>query len=342
MKENYQAWFINYQDFYQQKSLFDQLKFLIRFAILAPSAHNAQPWKFIIKENTILLLPESTRALSKSDPFDRQLFISLGCALENLLIAADYYHFDTEVKYVPPDRENIAVKIDFKKRNTHDISESHLIFSIPKRHTNRNKYEERLPEKQFIDWMKSLSNADVRVDLVEDKINREKVADMSVNALIETMDDIHFRNELSQYMKSNFTRSKLGMPGFSHGIPAPVSLFASKLVRRVNMKRLEQKKDEALLKKHTPLFCVLSTKKDDRENWIKVGQLYERITLEAEKNNLKTAPLAAALLKEESLSAIKNLLNPDFRPQVLFRIGYCKTSSRQTPRLLQTDVIKSF
>ncbi len=31
---------------------------IIHYATLAPSGHNTQPWKFIIKDNVILLLPD--------------------------------------------------------------------------------------------------------------------------------------------------------------------------------------------------------------------------------------------------------------------------------------------
>ena len=244
MQENYRSWVINYQKFHDQKTLFDQLKFLIGFAILAPSGHNSQPWKFSIHGNTIILAPEATRALPKSDPNERQLFLSLGCALENLLVAADYYGFDTEVEYRPS--ANIAAKITFSKRPHSDLSENHLIFSIPKRHTNRNPYEDRLPDTSFINWLKNLNNQELHLELIENEISRHKIADISLQALIETMDEPHFREELSQYLKSNFTKSKLGMPGFSHGLPAPISLIASPLIRRVNMNRLSFKKDEQI------------------------------------------------------------------------------------------------
>lgn len=338
MKNNYKAWTINYQEFHDQKTISDQLKFLIRFAVLAPSGHNSQPWKFALENNTLLLSPETSRALAKSDPVDRQLFISLGCALENLLIAADYYNFDTEVEYLPPDRKNVAVKITFTQKKSASVSENHLVFSIPRRHTNRSKYENRALDSRFVEWLKSLQNDDIRLDVIENKSVQEAAADISVRALLDTMDNVNFREELSQYLKSNFTKSKVGMPGFAHGIPGPVSLFASRLIRRVNMNRLSRKQDEAVLKKFTPLFCLISSKKDDKKSWLKTGQLYERIALEAEKSGIKNSPLAAAMENEGFNEELKKLLHLSYRPQVFMRLGYCKKGGRLTPRLLSTEV----
>ncbi|MEK7531995.1 MAG: nitroreductase family protein, partial [Patescibacteria group bacterium] len=67
MKENYRAWEIDYDEFFRQTSDRDRLKFLVRFAVLAPSSHNSQPWRFEVTENEILVKPDMQRALPKSD-----------------------------------------------------------------------------------------------------------------------------------------------------------------------------------------------------------------------------------------------------------------------------------
>ncbi len=72
---------------------------IIRYATLAANGHNTQPWKFVIKQNAIEIYPDYTRRLSVVDPDDRELWISLGCALENLLIAARSAGYTPEVTY---------------------------------------------------------------------------------------------------------------------------------------------------------------------------------------------------------------------------------------------------
>lgn len=53
----------------------------IGYATLAPSTNNTQPWKFEIAEGTIRVLPDFGRCLPVADPLNRELYISLGCAL---------------------------------------------------------------------------------------------------------------------------------------------------------------------------------------------------------------------------------------------------------------------
>jgi hypothetical protein len=62
---------------------------LVRCATLAPSSHNTQCWKFAIGANgrLITLLPDLARRCPAVDPDDHHLFVSLGCAAENLVQA---------------------------------------------------------------------------------------------------------------------------------------------------------------------------------------------------------------------------------------------------------------
>jgi hypothetical protein len=61
---------------------------IVRYAILAPNGHNTQPWQFHAEGNAIDIRPDFSRATPVVDPDDHHLYVGLGCAAENLLIAA--------------------------------------------------------------------------------------------------------------------------------------------------------------------------------------------------------------------------------------------------------------
>ena len=67
------------------------------YASKAPSGHNTQPWKFHIADNTITVIPNFEVALPVVDGNNRELFISLGCAVENLCIAANHFGYTTQI-----------------------------------------------------------------------------------------------------------------------------------------------------------------------------------------------------------------------------------------------------
>jgi len=52
-------------------------------AILAPSVHNTQPWRFVLDSGGLEIHADRTRQLAVLDPTGRQLHLSVGCALPN-------------------------------------------------------------------------------------------------------------------------------------------------------------------------------------------------------------------------------------------------------------------
>lgn len=104
---------IDPKDFYRQVNETEKIKFLLKYAILAPSTHNTQPWLFRIKENSLELLLNEKRVLGCSDPTGRQALISLGCALKNLVLAAQSFHLQPTVQYLF--QNDLAARIEFQE-----------------------------------------------------------------------------------------------------------------------------------------------------------------------------------------------------------------------------------
>ena len=61
---------------------------LVRAAILAASPHNTQPWLFRVTDSSIDLYLDPKRYPGALDPYLREEHIGMGCALENLMLAA--------------------------------------------------------------------------------------------------------------------------------------------------------------------------------------------------------------------------------------------------------------
>ena len=80
-----------------------EVKELIRHATLAASNHNTQPWRFRIGEGRVEILPDFSRRTPVVDPDDHHLFASLGCAAENLAIAAEARCRAGELRFDPAD-----------------------------------------------------------------------------------------------------------------------------------------------------------------------------------------------------------------------------------------------
>src|SRR4029079_3545214 len=82
-----QAWSIDPDAFPVMGSPREQLAFLVRYAVLAPSGHNTQPWRFVLSDTHVDVVADSSRALQMVDPHDREMAMSCAAAAETLLAA---------------------------------------------------------------------------------------------------------------------------------------------------------------------------------------------------------------------------------------------------------------
>jgi hypothetical protein len=102
------VWGVDAGDYPADAPLDERLRFLLRYAILAPSSHNSQPWRFRIEGNAVHVAADESRWLRAADPDRRELFVSLGCAVENLVVAAERFGFDPAVSYPDGGTDRVA------------------------------------------------------------------------------------------------------------------------------------------------------------------------------------------------------------------------------------------
>ena len=72
----------------------------LRSAILAASPHDTQPWSFVVSPGSIAIYADRARHLGSFDPFRREMHLGLGCAIENLVLAARAFGANAEVRAV--------------------------------------------------------------------------------------------------------------------------------------------------------------------------------------------------------------------------------------------------
>jgi hypothetical protein len=108
---------------------------LVRAAILAANPHNSQPWLFHVTQTQIELFADRHRNLGTVDPFLIEMHIGLGCALENLELAAAANGYTTQVTLSPDvSDETLVARIGLAPGSA---PVSALYNVIPLRHTNR-------------------------------------------------------------------------------------------------------------------------------------------------------------------------------------------------------------
>ena len=71
---------------------------LVAAGVLAANPHDTQPWLFRIRGETIDVLADLSRNLGVMDAYVREMHLGLGCAIENMAVAAGPNGFDAEVR----------------------------------------------------------------------------------------------------------------------------------------------------------------------------------------------------------------------------------------------------
>ena len=181
-----QVWDVLEDDFPINSSPEEKLTFLLNYAILAPSSHNSQPWLFNVSESKIQVFADKSRWLKVADADRREQYISLGCALENLIIAAEHFGYNCSVSYFPGPNDLVATVSLLA--NSSSPSDSRLFYAITSRQTNRNPYEPQTISKADLETIKSLcSDPDVGIFITDDSAVRRSFLDLVVRRMVFSM-----------------------------------------------------------------------------------------------------------------------------------------------------------
>jgi len=309
------------------------IKDLIKYATMAPSGHNSQPWLFEINDSIVTIFPDYTKSRPKTDPTNRELFISLGAAAKNLEIAAEYKGMIFERKV---EEDKIIYKFI---KNGKAISRSKDLFdAIKKRTTNRSDYFEKPVEKEKIDKIQEIESNKAFLRLIWNKDDKLKIA-----ALASDADKVWYKSkslteELEGWLRDDLESSKDGLP------TSVLSLYKV----AVEMKYLfsgdseysdkRSKRDYDLAIKSS-LLIVLGTKNDTIEDWIEAGRLFETLALSLTSMGLSNAFFNNIIQIKKFRADLSTKLNFKGNAQMLLRVGYAKEKSGKTKRRPVSEVL---
>lgn len=122
----------------------EKLRAAIDYAVLAPSGHNTQPWRFKVVDETLELWADRTRQLPVVDPHDRELTMSCGAALAFVRIGVRRFGHDAVTEVLPePAEPDLLVQVRLGARLQPDDRDRALFEAIPRRRTIRAPFEGR-------------------------------------------------------------------------------------------------------------------------------------------------------------------------------------------------------
>ena len=308
------------------------------YASKAPSGHNTQPWKFHITDSTITVLPNLDVALPVVDRNNRELFISLGCAVENLCIAASYFGYTTHI--IECSIEAIILELT---KNALTIEDS-LFHQIEKRQTNRNIYNGNKISDGILQQLQSIPKENgIQFYFTEISTSFANTITQYIMKGNEIqMTDIAFKNELLSWMRFNKKQVEATHNGLSYlvfGNPPLPRILARPIVSLFLKPNAQNKSDRKKIDSSSH-FVVCATQRDTIEEWINLGRTLQRFLLKVTEIGISYAFLnqpcevaALAFDLREKLPVNKE------HPTLIMRIGYAKQIPYSPRKKIETLLV---
>jgi nitroreductase len=319
------TWQVRESDFPRAGASADRLEFLLQYAVLAPSSHNTQPWRFAIdRADEISVYVDKTRWLRVADADQRELHISIGCAIENLVVAAERFGYAVRVAYFPePGNEFLAATVSLRSTTSlAPTGNAELFDAIVARHTNHNAFDGRpLPEDCLEAFEACCPDPDVALYLTGDERVRSAVDDLVVRADAVQFSDPAFREELARWIGEGV-----------FGTPWLLARIARLAVAYVNVGPSVGRKDSEVLMS-APALGLLVSPRNDRTTQVRAGRAFERIYLRATALGVAVRPMSQVLQVPEIKRELADLLVPrGMFPQQPFLLGFAEPAEHHTPR----------
>jgi hypothetical protein len=277
------------------------LRELVRYATLAPSSHNSQCWKFHLEERSISVLPDFSRRCPAVDPDDHHLFVSLGCAIENLVQAALAHGLHGHAVIDASAAGSPRVLLEPTKALS-----TALFPAIPERQSTRAEYDGKPISTAELAMLERAGNgAGVRVMLLTERQAMENVLAYVVQGNTAQMSDPAFVEELEAWIRfsaNDAVRTGDGLYAASSGNPSLPSWLGSLIFGWFFTPKRENDKYARQVRSSSGI-AVFVSETEGPAQWIEVGRCYERFALQSTvlgiRNAMLNQPVEVAALRPQ-------------------------------------------
>ncbi len=292
---------------------------LVRYATLAPSSHNTQCWKFSVSETEVSIMPDLSRRCPAVDPDDHHLFVSLGCAAENLVQGALAHGFHGAARF---DATDDGVRVTLERT---PAQRSALFTAIPVRQCTRGDYDARPLSNEELNLLQRAGSADgVEVLLLTERSAIDRVLDQVVQANTAQMADAAFVKELKSWIRFNgaaAVRAGDGLYSGCTGNPTIPTWIGELAFGMFYQPKGENEKIVSQLRSSSGVAVFIGAAAD-KAHWVDVGRSYQRFALQATalgiRNSFLNQPVEVISYRAGFAAAVGV---PGQRPDLVVRFG---------------------
>ena len=333
------AWEVSEDEFPRLGSPAEKLRFLLRYAVLAPSNHNTQPWLFQVHGNCVELYADRARALRVTDPADRQLVISCGCALFHLRLAMWHFGCTDRTHLMPsPADPDLLARVSLGEEDSATPQQDALFHAILTRRTNRQLFrDDPLPEELKLDLVKAAERESAWLHFADTREQRNAIADLIAEGDRQQWASKRFRLELAAWLHPNDGDARDGIPNSAQNAGDLLSLAGPIVIRTFDLGEGQAAKDRDIAA-YSPGLVVLGTDEDEPWAWLCAGQALARLLLRARAGEVWASYLDQPLEVPELRPKVTEAIGRTGHAQIILRLGYGPNVS-PTPRLTVDEVL---
>ncbi|NER10101.1 Putative TM nitroreductase [Muriicola jejuensis] len=297
---------------------------IIEYGIMAPSGHNTQPWKFKIDQNEIQIYPDFTKSLPVVDADHHAMYISLGCAVENIVLAALNDGYFPEVRIVKKhgDAEFICIALQVNSESHKD----YLYRYIKERQVTRNEYKDTEVSPEDLELLidsTRFPGVQVRSFITPEEINQ--LEPLIIEGSIRQFRNKQFVEELVSWIrfsKTEIEKKKDGIWHASMGFPGTGKFLGNLIMKKFVSAESEAKRWKKLIRASAG-FLLFIAEENDVTHWVNLGRAFQRFGLTACKLKISHAHVNMPCEEFEVREKMTKLLGIDIGyPLLLIRFGY--------------------
>lgn len=315
-------WAVDAADFPAAGTPTQQLRFLLNYAVLAPSGHNSQPWLFDLGDGRVDVLADRSRRLPVVDPDDRELTISCAVAAETLVLAARQFGLTLGLAPFPEGpRSDLVARLEVTGNSTVPPSFA-VLDAIRFRRTTRKAFDpDPLPDDLRAACAAAAKDAGVSVVFAGDETTHHDIAELVAEGDRRQFDDPAFRGELAHWIRPRASPGRDGMSGAAFGMPDALSGVGAFMIRTFDIGGMAASGDERKILEGSPVFMVLATPDDDPSDWVATGRALADALVTLSAEGWTASYLNQPIEIPELRPRLKEALGIEAHPQLLLRVG---------------------
>jgi hypothetical protein len=281
----------------------------------------------------------------------------MGCALENLMLAAAANGYAAMMTLVPgklgpiaaDGKPKLVARVDLVP-GKQEASELHE--AIPRRHTNRGAYNPQMAiPAPFLESLGNLPGheANAKIFLFSAESQRKKIAEISSAANSELYSEPQVQDGSDRWIRTDWSsiqKYRDGLTIDAFGLP-PMAAAAAKTMPLSMLKRVASQKAKdgyAQLMLSAPLIGILAVRdRYDQQDCLRAGRIWQRAHLLATARGLAGRPCNEAIEMIDHERALGRpatragllaevLGTTEWQPMLLFYMGYPTLTARASPR----------